>query len=163
MNTNRMNTNRLDNVVVSLTDRQTHETRRLSALLGQAPVLTLQPDEGDADLCYSVRLLPGDDGWWVGLVRDKSLLADRVRMGMRPSFVHHADGETPVVAGSCDARLCGRSAEPTDLGDGSLAAVAHLLRTHPFPSSDLVVLALRLVDVRIDDGESPLSGAIPRT
>lgn len=148
--------------VISLADRRAQEARRLSALLGEAPVLTLQADQGDADLCCSVRLLPGDDGCWVGLVRDKSLLADRVRMGAVPTFVQHADAETPVVAGRCEAMLCGRAANPDDLGPQSLAAVERL-RDQPLSCDDLVVLSLRLVDVRVDDGETPLSGAIPRT
>ena len=149
--------------VVSLEQRRGLMARRIEALLGVEPTVTLQPDPGDADVCCSVRLRAAGDGFWVGLVYDKSLLAERVRMGMRPVFVVHHDGETPVVSGGCEARLCGRATSPADLDERGRAAVGRLLHSWGLGDPELVVLRLRLVDVQVDDGEAPLHGALPRT
>jgi hypothetical protein len=148
---------------VSLAERRALMARRVEALLGADPIVTMQPDPGDADVCCSVRLRPTGDGWWLGLVLDKSLLAERVRMGMRPTFVVHPDGETPVVSGACEARLCGRAGAPSDLDERGLAALSRLAADSRLDDPELVVLVVRLVDVRVDDGEAPLHGALPRT
>lgn len=147
--------------VVSLAERRALMARRVEALLGADPVVTLQAD--DADACCSVRLRPGDDGWWIGVVYDKSLLAERVRMSARPSFVVHPDGETPVVSGTCEARLCGRASDPVGLDERSHATLRRLLEASGLSDPDLVVLCVRLVEVKVDDGEAPLHGALPRT
>lgn len=151
--------------VVSLDDRRALTTRRAEALLGPLPTFTFEPDPGDASLCCSVRLTRGDGEDWLGLVRDHSLFAERVRMGMKPRFVVHHDGETPVVCGEAEVKLKGR-ARADDLArlpERERAAVLSLLESQRRYADELVVVAVRLTDVRIDDGEAPVHGAIPRT
>lgn len=151
--------------VVSLDQRRVLTNRRAEALLGSAPTFTFEPDPGDAGLCCSVRLMRGDGEDWLGLVRDHSLFAERVRMGMKPRFVVHHDGETPVVCGDADVTLCGRARaeELALLTVGQRTVVAALLASHAFHAADLVVVAVRLGEVRVDDGDAPVHGAIPRT
>lgn len=140
-------------------------SRRAEALLGPLPTFTFQPDPADASACCSLRLVRGDGDAWLGLARDHGLFAERVRMGMRPRFVVHHDGETPVVCGEAEVKVRGRARadELAGLSDRERGAVLSLLARQAFPSEDLVVLAVRLTDVRVDDGEAPLHGAIPRT
>ncbi len=151
--------------VVSLDDRRALTTRRAEALLGPLPTFTFQADAGDAGLCCSVRLTRGEGEDWLGVVRDHSLFAERVRMGTKPRFVVHHDGDTPVVCGDAEVKLRGRARadELALLSERERAAVLTLLESHVGHADDLVVVAVRLADVRVDDGEAPVHGAIPRT
>jgi hypothetical protein len=145
--------------------RETLTNRRAEALLGPLPIFTFQPDPADAGTCCSLRLLRADSENWLGLSRDHGNFAERVRMGMRPRFVVHHDGETPVVCGEAEVKvLCrARASELGGLSEREREAVLVLLARQAFPSEDLIVLAVRLTEVRVDDGEAPLHGAIPRT
>jgi hypothetical protein len=151
--------------VVNLNQRRRLQAERVEALLGRAPIFTFQPDPSDSDACCSIRVARAGGDAWLGLVRDHSVFAERVRMGMRPTFVVHHDGETPVVCGTADAKLRGRVAVslPADLTESERDAVEDLRSGAGFSRDDLVIVELRLADVDIDDGEAPLHGAIPRT
>jgi len=60
--------------------------------------------------------------------------------------------------------LCrARASELGGLSEREREAVLALLARQAFPSDDLIVLSVRLTEVRVDDGEAPLHGAIPRT
>jgi hypothetical protein len=140
---------------------------RAEALLGASPVLTFQADASDPSSCCSVQLEKVAEGRWLGLVLDRAWFADRVRMGMRPRFVVHHDGATPVVCGEAEARVLGRVTDggtpPAGL-DARMAAVARLLAARqPFGGDDLVVVEVKPYAMQIDDGESAGHGAIPRT
>lgn len=151
--------------VVSLESRRALTNRRAEALLGPLPTFTFEPDPRDASLCCSVRLTRGEGDDWLGLVRDHSLFAERVRMGMKPRFVVHHDGETPVVCGDAEVKLMGhaRDEDLARLSERERGAVLSLLAGQRRFADELVVVAVRLTDVRIDDGEAPVHGAIPRT
>lgn len=151
--------------VVSLENRRALTNRRAEALLGPLPTFTFEPDPGDASLCCSVRLMRGEGDDWLGLVRDHGLFAERVRMGAKPRFVVHHDGEMPVVCGEAEVKLKGRASgdELLSLSERERAAVLSLLDGQERFAEELVIVAVRLTDVRIDDGEAPVHGAIPRT
>ncbi len=141
--------------------------KRAHALFGPTPMFTFQPDEGDRDTCVCVRLMPAGDSAWVGLLPDKAIFCDRVRIGMRPRFVVHKDAELPTVCGLAHVAVVGRvsdDGEPhledrPDLVD----AVRALCARTPFLPEDAVVIEVRPDDVQVDAGESPVHGAIPRT
>lgn len=148
--------------VVRLSSGWSLAAQRAEALLGHSPIFTFQPDPADGATCCSIRLLRGEGEAWLGLVRDHSLFAERVRIGMRPRFVVHHHGETPVVCGDAEVRFRGRL--PLE-GESSREreALDALLEGQPFGHDELVVVEVRLSAVQVDDGEAPVHGAIPRT
>jgi hypothetical protein len=154
------------NNVISIHDARTLQAERAMALLGRAPILTFMPDERD-ECCLSVRLAPAGRDVWVGLVGDKAILTERIRMGARPRFLTHHEGSTPTVCGDTEARVVGRvTSDGTlegDLTGGVRAAALGLLDGQAFQPQSLAVIEFRLDGVRIDEGEGPSHGAIPRT
>lgn len=148
--------------VVRLNQGRSLAAQRAEALLGASPIFTFQPDPADGGTCCSIRLVRGEGEAWLGVVRDHSLFAERVRMGARPRFVVHHHGETPVVCGEAEVKLRGRL--PVEgAGERDREAVSALIEQQPFGLDDLVVIEVRLSAVQVDDGEAPVHGAIPRT
>lgn len=139
--------------------------RRAEALLGARPTFTFEPPEADGTPCYAVRLVRGGTGEWFGLVRDHSVFAERVRLGVRPRFVVYHEGETPLVCGVAEVRLGGRvhGAASTTWSSEQQQVLAMLLEAFPFATDDLCLLQVKLDEVRIDDGDAPIHGAVPRT
>lgn len=152
--------------VIPMHDRRTLQAERAMALLGRSPTLTFTPDERD-ECCHSVRLAPAGRDVWVGLVGDKAALTERVRMGARPRFLTHHEGSLPTVCGECEARVVGRvsaSGEVSgDLSGPTRDAARALVEAQPFTGATLAVVEFRLDGVRIDEGEGPTHGAVPRT
>ena len=153
--------------VVSLPKVRSLSAQRAEALFGPAPVLTFQPDASDSDTCCSIRLFPGGDESWFGLARDKALFTDRVRMGMKPRFVVHADADTPTVCGDAEVRILARipsdGSRPTDLSKTASGVLDAILADSPFAVRDAVLVEVLPRNVRVDEGDAPQHGAIPRT
>ena len=150
--------------VVSITGANqagTPTAQRALALFGPTPLMTFQPDAGDPDLCCSVRLLPTESGAWVGLVADSATFTDRVRMGLKPRFVVHHSVDVPTVCGEAEVTVVGRT--DAALPSGYQRAAQKLLSERVFARDDLVLIAVSPCDVRVDEGEGPEHGAIPRT
>ncbi|MFZ9888228.1 MAG: hypothetical protein ACO3JL_12070 [Myxococcota bacterium] len=145
--------------------RATLNQRRAEALLGTHPTFTFEPPEADGTPCCAVRLVRGGTGEWFGLVRDRSVFAERVRLGVRPRFVVYHEGETPLVCGDADVRLGGRVHDPAvpTWSACQQEAISTLLGSFPFPADDLCLLQVKLGEVRVDDGDAPFYGAVPRT
>lgn len=127
---------------------------RAAALLGDAPTLTFVADEAAPDSCCTLRLVRFGDVW-VGVVSDRALFADRVRMGMTPHFTK-GDANVVAVAGVGATRLLGRcDAVAADLR----AAVEPLLG--PWGAGDAVVVEVSPSSLVVVGDEEP--GAVPRT
>lgn len=159
--------------IVSLAERRDSlrsvGSQRAQALFGPAPMFTFQPDGADADLCCSVRLLPAGDVW-VGLLDDKAAFTDRVRMAggeLKPQFVVHVDGDTPTVCGEAAVQLLGRvspdGTPPEGIGPELERAALEVIRSAAFGAAGRVLVAVRPDAVRVDEGEDPAHGAVPRT
>jgi hypothetical protein len=141
--------------------------KRAQVMFGRDPMFTFQPDDGsDFESYCSIRLHQGAGESWFGLVEDKALFTDRIRMGNRPKFVVHYNAETPTVCGEAEVSIVGRVASSQMLKSLSGAdqnAATELINTQIFGFRDAVLIQVKPVDVRIDEGESPVHGAIPRT
>ena len=138
------------------------QTQRLEALLGAMPTLTFHAPSGDGSECCSIRVVRGNDDLWFGVVRDRSAFAERAQRDERFHFVAHHDGETPLACGEVKARIRGRlGAKCEDEDFGPL--LAGLMDAQPFASLDWQVVEFRIDGVRLDDGDAPLHGVVPRT
>jgi hypothetical protein len=129
---------------------------RAAALLGETPTMTLAADASAPDCCCTVRTVRRGDGTWVGVVDDRSLFADRVRMGLTPRFVA-GDARVHAVVGTARARLLGRlDAVAADLRRALDSVVG------PWPIGDAVVVELRPESLAVVDDEAP-GGPVPQT
>lgn len=128
---------------------------RAAALLGDAPTLTFVADEAAPDVCCTMRLVR-HGAVWLGVVSDRALFADRVRMGMTPKFTK-GDAAVTAVSGVARARLLGRV---DDVSDDVRAAVASLVG--PWGKGDGVVLEVAPASLAVVDDED-VPGAVPRT
>lgn len=128
---------------------------RAAALLGDNPTLTFVADEATPDSCCTLRMVR-HGAVWVGVVSDRALFADRVRMGMTPRFTK-GDADVVTVAGSAVTRLLGRL--PT-LSAELQTLVQPLLG--PWGGEDAVVVEITPSSlVLVSDEDGP--GSIPRT
>ena len=132
------------------------EQRRVEALVGHAPTFTFVPDDAHPELCASVRLVCSPNGGWWGLIAHESAFADRIRRGLAPAFVVHHHGETPVLSGSAQAKILGRLVEIDEAKSRFGPSVG-------FSRGDMLVVEFSLQEFRVDTGESPAHGAVPRT
>lgn len=137
-------------------------TQRLEALLGTMPTLTFHAPAHDGGECCSIRVMRGQGDTWLGAVRDCSAFAERAQRDGHFQFVVHHDGETPLACGEVEARLRGRLGSHVG-SDPMSTTVACLLAAQPFASLDWQAVEFKIVGVRLDDGEAPLHGAVPRT
>ena len=148
--------------LVHAMSKRSLQTQRLEALLGATPTLTFHAPAGDSGDCCSIRLVRGTDDLWFGAVRDRSSFAERAQRDDRFHFVAYHDGETPLACGEVKARIRGRIG--TLLEDeifGSL--LTDLMNSQPFISLDWQMVEFKIDGVRLDEGEAPLHGAVPRT
>jgi len=129
---------------------------RAAALLGDTPTITLAADASAPDCCCTVRTVRRGDGTWVGVVDDRSVFADRVRMGMTPRFVA-GDARVHAVVGTARARLLGRLDAASDDLRRALDAVVG-----PWPVGDAVVVELCPESLGVIDDEAP-GGPVPQT
>ena len=140
--------------------------QRVQAIFGSKPMFTFQPDDGtDFESYCSVRLQHNVGDSWYGLVEDKALFTDRIRMGNRPKFVVHHNAETPTVCGQAEVSIVGRISKDhmPSLTENEQRVAHELMRAQAFSYRDAVLITVRPVDVQIDAGEAPVHGAIPRT
>jgi hypothetical protein len=114
-----------------------------------------------------VRARATDDGRYLALLGETALLTDRFRLGDRARFVVHVDGETPTMCGTASVALIGRLGADGVISPElprATATVARLLvEDAPFRVQGCVLVALAPDDVRIDEGDVPSHGAVPRT
>lgn len=165
--------------VVSLNDRspggqalhraqqdKAQHAQRAAVLFGQAPMFTFDLEE----LCLSVRLVSADGARWLGLVADKAAFTDRARLAgghVVAPFVVHANASTPTVCGDAQVSLLGRvgagGEAPEDLEPALKSAAHAVIASAPFGAHGQVLIAVEPGTVRVDDGETPAHGAVPRT
>lgn len=128
---------------------------RAAALLGDTPTLTFVADEAAPDSCCTLRLVR-HGAVWLGVVSDRAVFADRVRMGMVPRWVT-GNADVVAVAGVAVTRLLGRfSALPAELQ----VVVQPLVG--PWGSDDAVVVEISPASLVVVDDEA-VPGSIPRT
>ena len=125
---------------------------RAAALLGDTPTLTFVADEAAPDVCITLRLVR-HGAVWLGVVSDRALFADRVRMGMQPRF----ENDVAAVRGSAGVRVVGRVA---DVAVDVKAAVKALVGV--YGSADDVVVEVNVAALAVVDDEDAV-GAVPRT
>ena len=122
---------------------------RARALLGERPLVTLV-DANDPDMCLSVKLVRAGAAF-IGIVDDHAAFLDRVRMGLKPAFVVHHEGQTPTITGELDVRIL-------DKHD----AAALLLAEQPFGRARAVIIEVVPRSLAIVE-EGAAIGAVPRT
>ena len=130
---------------------------RAVALLGDTPTLTFVADEAAPDVCCTLRLVRRGERFF-GVVGDKSLFADRVRMGMRPRF----ENDVVAVRGAADVAVIGRvDALPADRVSADVKdAIAALVGV--YGCADDVVVEVKVAALAVVDDED-FHGAVPRT
>lgn len=141
--------------LVSSSSSSSLPASRAAALLGDHPTLTFVADEATPDSCCTLRMVR-HGMVWVGVVSDRALFADRVRMGMTPHFTK-GDADVVTVAGTSVTRLLGRV---QGLSAEMQALVQPLLG--PWGGEDAVVVEITPSSlVLVSDEDGP--GSIPRT
>ncbi|HEY1097544.1 MAG TPA: hypothetical protein VGF99_01395 [Myxococcota bacterium] len=141
--------------LVTSTASSSPAANRAQALLGDTPTMTLVADQAAPDSCCTARLVRRGDAWF-GVVADRSVLADRVRMGLVPRFFV-GDADVVTVAGVARTRLLGRvNVVAADVA----AVVAGLIG--PWGAGDAVVIEVVPEALVVVDDEAG-AGAIPRT
>jgi hypothetical protein len=136
--------------------------QRTAALLGKAPMITFDAEES----CCSVQLRPTAGSLFVGLASDKAAFTDRVRLAggnFEAAFVVHADARTPTVCGKARVRVLGRGADDDGLDPDVAAVVRELVQSAPFGADGQVIIGVEPLGVQIDERDSGVHGAVPRT
>lgn len=134
---------------------QTSSTARAHALLGARPTLSFVADDAQPDVCCTFSLVR-QGARYLGVVSDKSLFADRVRMGMAPRFFL-GDQHVVAAAGHAACRVLGAvDAVSVDVR----AAVAGLVG--PYDVADAVVVEV-VPDALAVVVDEDAAGAVPRT
>ncbi len=130
---------------------------RAVALLGDTPTLTFVADEAAPDVCITLRLVR-HGAVWLGVVSDRALFADRVRMGMQPRF----ENDVAAVRGAAVVRVVGRVADflQSAVAVDVKAAVAALVGV--YGSADDVVVEVAPAALAVIDDEDAV-GSVPRT
>jgi hypothetical protein len=135
--------------------------QRTAALLGKAPMITFDAEES----CCSVRLMPASGSLFVGLASDKAAFTDRVRLAggrLEADFVVHADARTPTVCGQARVRVLGRATD-ANLAPEVAQVARELVASSPFGAEGQVVIGVEPLGVQIDERDSGIHGAVPRT
>ena len=133
------------------------------ALMGRSPMMTLHTGESNDDVCCCIRMQAAGAGCWVGIVSDRSVFSDRIRMGMTPSFTVYPHSDVATVCGNATVRLLGRADALGEFAPAVQDAAAQLLREQPFTLRDAVIVEVTPGSVQVVDEDRVALGSVPRT
>lgn len=131
--------------------------------MGRTPMMTLRTGESADDACCCLRMRAAATGQWIGIVSDRSVFSDRIRMGMAPTFIVYPQADVATVCGEATVRLLGRTDAIESMEPAVRAAAEELMQAQPFALKNAVIVEVRPGSVQVVAEEDDAVGSIPRT